>query len=135
MRRLMLAAVVAAVCGISWLGSSAQAADRSPFQLLGNAQVSQDSSSATVGATPVRWGRGYYGGGYRSYYPNYYGGYRPYYSGYRGYYGGYGGGYGGYGGGYGGYGYRPNYGGYYGGYGGGYGGYYRPGIGVGFGFY
>jgi hypothetical protein len=111
MRSLLSFLVVAAIAGAALSAQSAQADDRSPFQLIPAAQVSADGSTA-VDVTPVRvgygWrGYGYYGGwnrpyatygyyrgpyyggyyGYRPYYSGYYG-YRPYYNAYRGWYGG-----------------------------------------------
>lgn len=122
MRRLILGSLTLSLIAASAVMSSAgsaQAADKSPFQLLGTSQsVVRDGVGVKTAApevTPVGWGCHH--GGYSSYRP-YYGGYgsyyRPYYSGYRGY--------------------SPYYGGY-----GGYGSYYRgyygsPGVYFGFGF-
>ena len=89
MRRMGM--IAAAVCGISLLTASAQAAERTPIRLLDNAQVAAGTSSS-VDVMPVRVGVGWRGGGY---YPGYN---RPYYGG--GYRGGYYGGYNGYNGGY-----------------------------------
>ena len=129
MRRstLLVCASCALALGAGFLGTgSAQADERSPFQLLGTAPVAASSGpESALQVTPVRWGIGWGGGSYRPYYGGYGSYYRPYDSYYRG---GYGSSY--YRGGYGGYGYRPNYNSYRP-YGGGYYG-YRPGIWFGF---
>jgi len=106
MRSAYLAII--AVGGLAWSSGGANAADRSPFQLLSpqsNAIVATNAVDRGASEiTPVRYG--YYRNYYRPY-GGYYGN-RPYYGGYRTYHP-----YGSYYRGYGyGYGYRP-WGGYY----------------------